>query len=239
MAKEAYYFSHDANARNDIKVKAMMSKYKLEGYGMFWVLIEMLRETEHHELPLEEYFYLAVQHEFNGSSTDVKRYIDDCINVFKLFESDGDKFWSESLKRRMELKEKKKEQARQAGIKSAEARRGERQPNGRSTDDEQGKERKGKGKLNKIKYAEFVSMTEDEYKKLVSTHGESDTKKMITVLDNYKGSKGKTYKSDYRAILSWVTDKIQSEKPQGRVGIPPSESILGERPKEWDPDDFR
>lgn len=32
--------------------------------------------------------------------------------------------------------------------------------------------------------------------------------------DNYKGSKGKTYKSDYRAILSWVADKVTKEQPQ-------------------------
>ena len=31
---------------------------------------------------------------------------------------------------------------------------------------------------------------------------------MITTLDNYKGSNNKKYASDYRAILSWVADKI-------------------------------
>lgn len=63
----------------------------------------------------------------------------------------------------------------------------------------------------KNKYAEFVSMTEEEYKKLVDKHGDILTKRMITALDNYKGSKGKTYKSDYRAILSWVVDKVLNE----------------------------
>ncbi len=33
-------------------------------------------------------------------------------------------------------------------------------------------------------------MTEEEYGKLVEAHGEEKTKRMIEVLDNYKGSKG-------------------------------------------------
>ena len=61
----------------------------------------------------------------------------------------------------------------------------------------------------KKKYAEFVLLTEEEYNKLVDEHTIYWTKKMIEMLDNYKGSSGKNYKSDYRAILSWVKDKLK------------------------------
>ena len=60
----------------------------------------------------------------------------------------------------------------------------------------------------KKNYAEFVNMTEIEYNKLVTEHGEEKTQKMITVLDNYKGSNDKKYASDYRAILTWVVEKV-------------------------------
>ena len=70
---------------------------------------------------------------------------------------------------------------------------------------------KKKPEVEKKKYAEYVSMTEEEYGKLVEAHGEEKTKRMIEVLDNYKGSKGKTYKNDYRAILSWVVDRVNEE----------------------------
>lgn len=64
----------------------------------------------------------------------------------------------------------------------------------------------------KNKYAEFVSMTEDEYKKLVANYkDEALVKRMIEVLDNYKGANGKKYKSDYRAILNWVAEKVLKE----------------------------
>ena len=69
-------------------------------------------------------------------------------------------------------------------------------------------------------YAEFVSMTEIEYNKLITEHGEVKTKKMIETLDNYKGSNNKKYASDYRAILSWVADKViisTGNKSQFRV----------------------
>ena len=64
----------------------------------------------------------------------------------------------------------------------------------------------------KISFAEFVSLTYEEHKKLVDKFGEADTKRMIEILDNYKGSNGKKYRSDYRAILSWVTDRLKKEK---------------------------
>lgn len=57
-------------------------------------------------------------------------------------------------------------------------------------------------------YAEFVSMSTEEYQKLVEQYGETNTKQMITVLDNYKGANNKKYASDYRAILNWVVDKV-------------------------------
>lgn len=64
----------------------------------------------------------------------------------------------------------------------------------------------------KIKYADYVTMTEDEYIKLVDQYGNEDVRLMIEKLDNYKGATGKRYKSDYRAILNWVADEIIKQK---------------------------
>lgn len=68
---------------------------------------------------------------------------------------------------------------------------------------------KGKKEEEKIHFAEFVTMTNAEYEKLVSTHSKEFADQCITALDNYKGSKNKKYASDYRAILSWVVDKVK------------------------------
>lgn len=74
------------------------------------------------------------------------------------------------------------------------------------------KEKSTKSTPRKSKYAEFVSMTEAEYQKLVDRFGEKDTLRLIEILDNYKGSKNKRYASDYRAILNWCVKRLEEEK---------------------------
>lgn len=77
------------------------------------------------------------------------------------------------------------------------------------------KERDKKKKLTpKTRYADFVSLKESEYQKLVDKHGEELTKRMIEILDNYKGSTGKKYKDDYRTILNWVVKRVEEEEAQ-------------------------
>ena len=66
-------------------------------------------------------------------------------------------------------------------------------------------------KEEKIYFAEFVTMTNTEYKNLVSTYSKEFADQCITILDNYKGANGKKYKSDYRAILNWVVDKAKQD----------------------------
>ena len=65
----------------------------------------------------------------------------------------------------------------------------------------------------KTKYADFVKMKPEEYDTLCAKVGKPAADKCIEILDNYKGSKGKTYKDDYRAILSWVFKKVTEEYP--------------------------
>lgn len=77
----------------------------------------------------------------------------------------------------------------------------------------------GKKEEEKVHFAEFVSMTNAEYEKLVSTYGKDFADQCITSLDNYKGSSGKKYKSDYRAILSWVIDKVKQKTTAKSNGI--------------------
>jgi hypothetical protein len=59
-------------------------------------------------------------------------------------------------------------------------------------------------KESKVQFAEFVSMTNDEYSSLVTKIGEEGAAWCVEKLDNYKGSTGKKYENDYRTILSWV-----------------------------------
>lgn len=70
-----------------------------------------------------------------------------------------------------------------------------------------------KKKVEKKQYAEFVSLKEEEYQKLVDGYGQRAADKFIEELNLYKGSTGKTYKSDYMTILNWVTEKVDKKYP--------------------------
>ena len=72
-------------------------------------------------------------------------------------------------------------------------------------------QREKAAKAKKYNYADCVTLTRDEYAKLCESFGEDAAKRMIEILDNYKGSKGKKYKSDYKAILNWVVDRYNEE----------------------------
>lgn len=60
----------------------------------------------------------------------------------------------------------------------------------------------------KKEYAVKVTMTEKEYNDLINDYGLDMTKQLIRQLSLYKQSKGKTYESDYAAILYWVTERV-------------------------------
>jgi hypothetical protein len=72
--------------------------------------------------------------------------------------------------------------------------------------------REEKNQPQKIKFADFVSLTNAEYEALVAKLGEDGAKRCIEILDNYKGSTGKKYKSDYRTILNWVVQRYEEEQ---------------------------
>jgi len=78
------------------------------------------------------------------------------------------------------------------------------------------KVKESKVKDKKRHFAEFVTLTLKEYRKLKSKYGKDDTKKLIDKLDNTKGANLKLkYDSDYRAILKWVIDAVIKDKPKG------------------------
>lgn len=65
----------------------------------------------------------------------------------------------------------------------------------------------------KVKYADFVRMTEAEHEKLVVGYGAKFTAACIAKLDSYKGQNNKRYASDYRAILNWVVNAVKEKNP--------------------------
>lgn len=131
-SKDTYYFSHDSNALSDPKILSMRCDYDLEGYGLYWAIIEMLRNESTYRLSLDKTTYRAIQMQTH-TKINVEEYIDNCINEYKessqgngLFNTDGTYFWSESLLSRMSKMEDVREKRSEAGKKSAEKRWGKK-----------------------------------------------------------------------------------------------------------------
>lgn len=64
----------------------------------------------------------------------------------------------------------------------------------------------------KDRYLEFVTLSQKEYDSLVAKLGsEKAVQRCIEILNDWKGSKGKKYKSDFYAIHSWVIERYYEE----------------------------
>jgi hypothetical protein len=114
--KETYYFSHDCNARNDVKILKLRRKLGMEGYGIYWSIIEMLREDENYTLEIkyidEISFSLSVNIEILNS----------VIHDFELFTIEHDCFYSERLIRSMDKYKELKLRKSTAGKKGMKNR---------------------------------------------------------------------------------------------------------------------
>ena len=80
----------------------------------------MLRNESTYKLPLNKNTYRAIKMQ-TGTTIDVEKYLNDCINEYRddesgngLFNADKKTFWSASLLRRMEKYETLKEKRSQA-----------------------------------------------------------------------------------------------------------------------------
>jgi hypothetical protein len=85
----------------------------------------------------------------------------------------------------------------------------------------------------KVKFLDFVYLTNEEHQKLISQLGEENVSTLITRLNLYVGSKGKSYKSHYYTILNWA-NKEGMKKPFVKGAPKPVVEPVIER---WEPTD--
>tara|TARA_R100000808_G_scaffold22155_1_gene48091 strand:- start:159 stop:743 length:585 start_codon:yes stop_codon:yes gene_type:complete len=89
------YFNHDSTARNDYRIVKMRSKLGMEGYGIFWSILEMLF-TEENKLCVDDYDSLAF-----GLQCDPK-ILKQVIEDFDLFIIEDNCFYSRRLNNQIE-----------------------------------------------------------------------------------------------------------------------------------------
>ena len=110
MPKDAYYFPHDSNAKDDPKCVLLIEQLGMEGYGIYWMLIETLREQPDYIYPVAN--IPALGRRYNTTAEKVKTVV--CN--YGLFTVKDDKiFFSDSLNRRMLVLEEKRAKRSEAG----------------------------------------------------------------------------------------------------------------------------
>jgi len=96
----ADYFSHDADMRNDPKIKALRRKYKADGYGIWNMLLEAITDSDNFRLMVD---YEIIAGDFDTDPEHLREIIQYCVHL-GLFQFDADNsiLWSKTLDKRFE-----------------------------------------------------------------------------------------------------------------------------------------
>lgn len=105
------YFSHDSNARNSDKLIPLRASMGVDGYGIYFMLLERLREEPDY-MSVKDYDMLAF--DFRVDAAKVKSVVEN-FGLFA-FTEDGKCFYSEGFTRRMSVKDNKSEKARLSAL---------------------------------------------------------------------------------------------------------------------------
>ncbi len=210
MAKDTFYFSHDYNSRQDEKIKRLIRTHGMQGYGIFWSIVEDLYNNAN-----------ALRTDYKGIAYDLhsdEQTIRSIINDFDLFVFEEDKFGSLSIQKRLDERNYKSKKARESALyRWSNANALQTHCEGNAI-----KERKGKARREKERNLLYPALNEViEYS---PTHGDSE--QLAAKAFNYysvadwKDGKGKQVKN-------WK-QKMQSVwfKPENKITKTFDPSIL-------------
>ncbi len=207
------YFSHDYHARSDPKMIKLRMKYGFEGVGLYWSIIEILYEAEGRVLRTE---CERIAYELQIGIERITAIIDT-----DLFQKDELYFWSDSVLKRLNIREEKSEKARESAYKRWENKDLKIHANAMRTQCDGNAIKVNKSKVNKSKekeikhiYGEFenVYLTDTELQKLKDRYNDWEIK--IKEMDSGIELKGYKYKNHYLAILKWAEKDSAKQKPK-------------------------
>jgi hypothetical protein len=160
MPKDTFYFSHDYNSRNDEKIKKLIRKHGMQGYGIFWAIVEELYNNAN-----------ALHLDYDGIAFDLRtesEIIKSVLHDFDLFVFNGDNFGSLSVQNRINNRQDKSQKARDSAYSrwnknKIDANAVQTQSDSNAIKERKGKEIKGKeSKESKPSIDEFLSFCKDD-----------------------------------------------------------------------------
>ena len=130
---KSFYFQHDYNSANDHKVLFLRQQFGIEGYGIYWYVIEQLAQNGG-ILPLKIIPVIAMQIQTTADKVNA------VIKNYELFTIDDDLFFSARLMKQIEYRNQLSEDGRAGALK----RWGNKAENSPPISIPNAKERKGK-----------------------------------------------------------------------------------------------
>lgn len=234
------YFPHYASSGKTMFI--LENKYQNDGYAFWFKLLEMLATSEGHQMRLDntvDFEYLMARTKVNAEkATDILNTLAglDAIDR-ELWENDKIIWVQHFVDNLADVYSKRTVDAptRPQSKKQAKEPDPEQDP-------EPLPEPATKTGKEKIRYADKVNMTEEEYDKLIGQYGEARTKGMIQDLSNWKCSKGKQTKSDFHTILAWIRreeKEAEARKAQGSgTKYKPTGNFCNFEQRDYDFDDL-
>lgn len=227
----ADYFTHNADFRNDRRIKAIRGTFGAAGYGLILMLLEALTDADNTQLSTGELEMELLAGDFGVSVTEIYSLIQLAEKVQFLGRNEEGFLVCSDLNRALEPVFEKRDRSRKVA-QLAKNRQSVTEILVPVTEIPQSKVKKSKVKdtnvskekrpsvdeVLKTDYRENVSLKPSERDTLVSKYGESFVERCFDKLSHYKTSNGKRYESDYGAINSWVVEEVQ-KKEAGKVPV--------------------
>ena len=107
---KSYYFQHDYNSANDVKILFLRQQLGIEGYGIFWFIIEQLAQAGGY-LPLKIIPVLAMQIQTSADK------VASVIKNYDLFTVEEPDFFSARLLKQLEFRNQLSEDGKRGALK--------------------------------------------------------------------------------------------------------------------------
>ena len=149
MGKQAFYFSHDYNARNDEKILELRAEFGPEGYGVFWMMVETMAENENSGVKATLLGGLSLG--FGVAKDKLISIICKCLELKLFYEEEG-YYFSNRLLSHKEMRKILSENGKKGAEKKWHGDKGGySHPNAKESKVKESKEKENKEKENKKK----------------------------------------------------------------------------------------
>jgi hypothetical protein len=232
--KDAYWFKHDSNASRTMKLMQIKAIYGLEGLGIFWSIIEVLREQNFYRWSEKEINILAKV--IDCDQQKLTNFIADCKRI-GLLAFDSEFMASDRLKKDMKTWDSKKKNRTKH----------ERNTNETRTElDNKRREEKSKGEES-ISETAFLAFHQayPGIKKYITTelaNFKKTTKDWKVVLPlllpaiqvQIASRKGKDWNPEWKSFSNWVSARCWEEIPSSASANVEMSVVPGITAKQWD-----